>query len=418
MKRIIGVLIAALGLFLLYCGLTGYRPAVLMPYWPAPVELPVKTGRAARSNDGPISVLAAPVKVMDMPVTVDAIGTGQAFNSVVVRSMIDGRLTEIAFKEGQDVHAGDILARIDPSTFQAQYDQALAKKAQDEAILANARADLVRYTNLAASQYTSRQQADTQVSVVAQDEAIVRGDQASIDNYKAMLDYTVIRAPIDGRAGLRAVDNGNILHAADASGLVTITQVRPIAVVFNLPQQHLRAALAASARAPLAVTLLDADNASELDKGKVIVIDTQVDPTTGTIKFKAEFPNREFQLWPGQFVNVRIAVSTLPQVLVVPGVAVQRGPNGAFLYKINDDQTVSQVNVTVTQQDELNAVVAGDLTAGQLVVASGFARLKDGAKVNVQPSSGDTAAPVAETPHKGSGKHKKDSAAPEAKAAP
>jgi len=349
---------------------------------------------------------------------VDAIGTGQAFNSVVVRSMIDGRLTEIAFREGQDVHAGDILARIDPSTFQAQYDQALAKKAQDEAILANARADLVRYTNLAASQYTSRQQADTQVSVVAQDEAIVRGDQASIDNYKAMLDYTVIRAPIDGRAGLRAVDNGNILHAADANGLVTITQVRPIAVVFNLPQQHLRAALAASARAPLAVTLLDADNASELDKGKVIVIDNQVDPTTGTIKFKAEFPNREFQLWPGQFVNVRIAVSTLPHVLVVPGVAVQRGPNGAFLYKINDDQTVSQVNVTVTQQDELNAVVAGDLTAGQLVVASGFARLKDGAKVNVQPSSGDTATPVAETPHKGSGKHKKDGAAPEAKAAP
>jgi membrane fusion protein, multidrug efflux system len=416
MKPIAGLFSAAILLFLVYCALTGYRPALVAPYWPAPVEQAAKTGRAARGNDGPVSVLAVPVKQMDVPVTVDAIGTGQAFNSVVVRSQIDGRLTQIAFQEGQDVKAGDILARIDPSTYQAQYDQALAKKAQDEALLANARMDLARYTNLAAAQYASRQQADTQVSVVAQDEAIVRGDQASIDNFKAMLDYTVIRAPIDGRAGLRAVDNGNILHAADANGLVTITQVRPIAVVFNLPQQHLRAALAASAHAPLAVTLLDADNVSELDKGKVIVIDNQVDQTTGTIKFKAEFPNHEFQLWPGQFVNVRIAVSTLPHVLVVPGVAVQRGPNGAFLYKINDDQTVTQVNIAVTRQDELNAVVAGNLSAGQLVVSSGFARLKDGAKVNVETPSEDPASPAAEATKKGSGKHKKDGAAPEAKA--
>ena len=380
MKRLITLLIFGAVAFAIYCAATGYRPAWLEPYWHAPVTKEA-TGRRARNPDEAISVLVTLVKRQDVPVNLEAIGTAQPLNQVVVRAQIDGRLSEVLFKDGQDVKAGDILARIDATTYQAQYDQTLAKKAQDEAQLANALKDLERYKTLASTQFTSRQQADTQASTVAQLQALVQYDTGVIANAKAILDYAVIKAPIDGRAGFRAVDPGNVIHAGDTAGLVTITRLQPIGVVFNLPQQYLRAANEASKLAPLSVAVLDADSAKPLDQGMVTTIDNQVDATTGSVKFRAEFPNATLQLWPGQFVNIKLVLSTLKGVLTVPTVAVQRGPAGAFIYAVADGKAVA-VQVTVPRQDETTAVIEGAVIEGQSIVTSGFARLKDGAKIS------------------------------------
>ncbi|HEV2508792.1 efflux RND transporter periplasmic adaptor subunit [Bosea sp. (in: a-proteobacteria)] len=342
-------------------------------------------GRRARfgNNEGPIPVIATPARYGDVPVTADAVGTIQALNTVTVRTQVDGRLIEIAFKDGQDIRKGDLLARIDPTTYQAQYDQAMAKKAQDEAQLANARADLERYAKLAQTDYGSRQQADTQRATVAQLEALVRSDQGAIDNAKAYLDYTTIRAPIDGRLGIRQVDQGNIVRASDSNGLVVITQLKPIAMIFNLPQQQLRAVSAAVARGPVEVDALDSDGTTIIDKGVVEVIDNVVDQTTGTIKVKARFPNERLQLWPGQFVNVRVFVDVLRHVVVAPTAAIQRGPNGAYVFAVNEDETVRQVTVTVGQQDETTAVITAGVEPPAKLVTTGFARLTDKARVRV-----------------------------------
>ncbi len=355
-------------------------------------------GRRGRlGSEGPTPVIATPARFADVPVTADAVGTIQALNTVTVRSQVDGRLLEIAFKDGQDVKKGDILARIDPATYQAQYDQTVAKKAQDEAQLANARADLERYARLAQTDYGSRQQADTQRAAVAQLEAQVRSDQAAIDNAKAILDYTTIRAPMDGRLGIRQVDQGNIVRASDSNGLVVITQLRPIALVFNLPQQQLRAVSASVARGPVEVDALDADGTTIIDKGVVEVIDNVVDQTTGTIKVKARFPNERLQLWPGQFVNVRVFVDTLKQAIVAPTAAIQRGPNGAYVFVVNDDETVRQVAVTVGQQDETTAVITSGVKPPEKLVTTGFARLTDKARVKVSTPE-EAAQPPAAAP--------------------
>ncbi len=327
-------------------------------------------------------MLVAPVKRQDVPVNLEAIGTAQPLNQVVVRAQIDGRLSEVTFKDGQDVKAGDILARIDATTYQAQYDQTLAKKAQDEAQLGNALKDLERYKTLASTQYSSRQQADTQAASVAQFQAQIQYDAGVIANARAILDYAVIKAPISGRAGFRAVDPGNVIHAGDTAGLVTITQLRPIGVVFNLPQQYLRAANAANKQAALSVSVIDADSAKVLDQGQVTTIDNQVDATTGSVKFRAEFPNSNLQLWPGQFVSIKLVLSTLRGVLTVPTVAVQRGPNGAFIYAAIDGKSAA-IPVSVPRQDENTAVIEGAVTQGQSIITSGFARLKEGAKISV-----------------------------------
>jgi membrane fusion protein, multidrug efflux system len=346
-----------------------------------PETQPRQQGRQRSGADGPIPVVAAQARMADLPVTQEAIGTVQALNTVTVRAQVDGRLIELAFKDGQEVKKGDVLARIDPATYQAQYDQTAAKKAQDEAQLANAKTDLQRYEKLAQGEYGSRQQADTQRATVAQLEAQIRSDQAQIDNAKAILDYTTIRAPIDGRTGIRLIDQGNIVHASDSTGIVIVTQVQPISVVFNIPQQQLRAVNAAMARHNLSVEALESDNKMVIDNGTVEVIDNQIDPLTGTMRLKATFPNAELQLWPGQFVNVRLFVDTLTQVVVVPTAAVQRGPNGPFVYVLGDDNTVHMTSVAVGQQDEVNTVVTSGLDAATRVITTGFVRLTDGAAV-------------------------------------
>jgi multidrug efflux system membrane fusion protein len=342
-----------------------------------------RTASPRARPDLAVPVLAATPRIQDVPVYLDGVGTVRAMNTVTVRAQVDGKLLRVNFKEGQDVKAGDVLAEIDPAIYQAQYDQAVAKKAQDEAQLANARTDLVRYQQLAAAKAGSTQQADTQRALVAQYEAQVQSDQAAIDNTKATLGYTKVVAPLAGRTGLRQVDQGNIVHASDTTGLVVITQLQPITVWFSLPQQQVVRVNAAAAAGTLAVDVFGNDGRTVVDTGTLQSVDNQVDPTTGTVKVKAEFPNDKMQLWPGQFVNVRLKVETLPQALVVPTAAVQRGPSGTFSYVIDQDDVVTARAVTVVQQTETDAVIAKGLTVDDRVVTTGFANLADGAKVIV-----------------------------------
>ena len=338
-------------------------------------------GRGGPPRDLPVPVLAATPRVQDVPVYLDGVGSVRALNNVVVRAQVDGKLISVNFTEGQDVKKGDVLGEIDPVIYKAQYDQAVAKKAQDEAQLANMRLDLARYQQLAASNAGSKQQADTQRAVVAQQEALVNADQAAIDNAQATLGYTKIIAPLSGRAGLRQVDQGNIIRASDVTGLVIITQLQPIAVQFSLPQQQIVRVNAASAKGALSVDVFGNDGVAVVDQGKLTGIDNQVDPTTGTLKLKAEFPNANFQLWPGQFVNIRLKVETLAKALVVPTSAVQRGPVGTFSYVIGDGDVVTAKPIVVTQQNENDAVISSGLSAGDRVVTTGFANLSDGARV-------------------------------------
>ncbi|MCP9626727.1 efflux RND transporter periplasmic adaptor subunit [Rhodopseudomonas palustris] len=353
-----------------------------------------KPAMMGRGNGGPggrpdmsVPVLAATPKIEDVPVYLDGVGSVRALNTVTVRAQVDGKLMSVNFTEGQDVKAGDVLAEIDPAIYQAAYDQAVAKKAQDEAQLANARIDLTRYQQLAASNAGSKQQADTQKATVAQLEAQVRSDQAAIDNAAATLSYTKVVAPISGRAGLRQVDKGNIVHASDTTGIVVITQLQPIAVWFSLPQQQIVRVNAAAAQRTLPVDVFGNDGVTVVDTGTLKGIDNQVDQTTGTVKLKAEFPNAKYQLWPGQFVNVRLKVETLDKVVVIPTSAVQRGPAGTFSYVIDQDNVVHARPVKVTQQNETEAVIASGLTPADRVVTTGFANLSEGAKVSIGDAS-------------------------------
>ena len=357
-------------------------------YWwqqPAqPQQQQQRLGRNFRGDDGPVPVIAAQSRRADVPVYLDGVGTVRALNTVTVRPQVDGKLLSVNYTEGQQVEAGFVLAKIDPVTYQAAYDQTVAKKAQDEATLANARLDLARYARLSSTNAVTVQQYDAQKATVAQLEAQVRLDQAAIDNAKAILDYTSIVAPIAGRTGIRQVDQGNIVHASDATGIVVITQLQPISLLFTLPQQQLGDVNRAfEQRPPLAVDAFGPDNKTVIETGVLRVVDNQVDQTTGTIKLKAEFPNRDLQLWPGGFVNVRLTINTLKDVVVVPTAAVQRGPRGTFVYVVQPENKVAVRQVSLAQQDETQAVIDKGLDAGERVVTTGFARLTNGAEVAV-----------------------------------
>jgi multidrug efflux system membrane fusion protein len=346
-----------------------------------------RRGRFA-AEGGPVPVLVSNASFADVPVYLDAVGTVKALNTVTVRPQVDGKLITVNFKEGQDVKKGDVLARIDPVTYQALFDQAVAKKAQDEALLANAKNDLDRYERLAATNAVNRQQVDTQRALVAQYIAQVQSDQAAIESAQATLGFTRIVAPLDGRTGLRQVDEGNIVHASDSTGIVVITQLRPISVVFNLPQQNLDQVNSTFARGPLPVDALRSDSNEVIDRGQLTVVDNQVDASTGTVKLKAEFPNPDLRLWPGQFVNVRLLINTLKHVVVIPTGAVQRGPTGTFVYAVDEDNAAAVRPIKVQKQDENQTVVASGVTPPERVVTTGFARLTDGAKVSIGTAEG------------------------------
>jgi multidrug efflux system membrane fusion protein len=318
-----------------------------------------------------------------VPVYLKALGSTRALNTIVVRSRVDGTLMSVNFREGQDVKVGDILARIDPRPYQAQLDQAVAKKARDEASLANARIDLDRYTNLVRTNAVTRQQLDTQRAIIAQLEAQVNMDRGAIDNARTYLDYCTIVSPLHGRTGIRLVDQGNLIGASDPTGIVVITQFQPIAALVALPQQQQLQVREAFSNGPLPAEAIDAYDDTVRDRGSLKAIDNQVDPVTGSVQVKVEFPNSKLQLWPGEFVIIRLLVGTLRQVVVIPSAAVQRGPTGAFVYVVEPDNRARVQAITVSYRDENQAVVANGLQQGERVVTLGFAELADGQRVNL-----------------------------------
>ena len=369
-------------------------------FWPAG-----SADHAARNRNAnqPIPVLVATAETKDVPIYLDALGTVQAFNTVTVKPMVDGPLNAVNFKEGQDVKQGDVLAQIDPRTYQAALDQAVAKKAQDEAQLANARLDLARYSKLVANNYTSGQQADTARAQVAQLEALVKQDQAQIDNARTLLGYTTITAPLAGRTGMRQVDAGNIVHASDTTGMVVITQLQPISVVFTLPQQALAqvsSAISQGAAKVLAYAQGTVGSPSSvLDTGTLTVLDNQVDPTTGTIKLKATFPNPQLRLWPGAFVGVQVQVDIAKNAVVVPPAAVQRGPKSTFVYVVDPDAgTTKRRDVKVGHEDAQASIITEGVSAGDRVVIDGASRLNDNTKVTVVQPAAAGSSPAAEQP--------------------
>jgi multidrug efflux system membrane fusion protein len=336
---------------------------------------------AASPAPAPVDIAAA--SRADVPVYLEGLGTVQAFNTVTMKTRVDGQIQKVSFVEGQHVKAGDLLVQIDPRPYQAAYDQVVAKKAQDEAQFANAKADLERYAALLKTGAAPRQQADTQRALVAQLEATVRADQGAIDAAKVQLDYTSIASPIDGVTGIRLVDQGNIVHATDTNGIVVVTELQPISVVFSLPEDNLQSVAQAMARGPVEVAALSRDGKTEFDRGTLLLIDNQIDPTTGTIRLKATFPNPNNSLWPGQFLNVRLLLQTERNVLTVPSAAVERGPDGLFTYVVKSDSTVEMRTVTVGQDTGTIAVIASGLAAGDRVVTAGQYRVQPGAPVQV-----------------------------------
>ncbi|MBV8938800.1 MAG: MdtA/MuxA family multidrug efflux RND transporter periplasmic adaptor subunit [Alphaproteobacteria bacterium] len=339
-----------------------------------------QAGKDHKSQPAPVAV--APAVRKDIPVYLNGLGTVQAYNTVTVRSQVDGQLIEVAFREGQDVHKGDLLAKIDPRVFQAQLEQALGTKAKDQALLENARRDLTRYVNLGNS--ISAQTVDTQRATVHQLEATVQADQGAVDNARTQLSYTAIASPIDGRTGIRQVDVGNIVHSADANGVVVITQLQPISVLFSLPQQNLQAInRQTAAQGKLKVAALDADNRTPLDEGVLELVDNQIDQATGTIKLKATFPNAQRMLWPGGFANVRMLLTVENQALTVPTAAVQRGPQGPYVFLLQPDQTVKMQPVSVGISEGEDSVIEKGLSDGDQVVTDGMAKLQDGSKVTL-----------------------------------
>lgn len=363
-------------------------------YWWFYVRAPAETAGARAPGGrrfGPpdsVPVLLATAEARNVPIWLDGLGTVQASASVVVRPMVDGKLVEVRFREGQDVAVGDVLAQIDARTYQASLDAALARKQQNEAQLANARLDAQRYARLAATAFTSAQQADTARAQVAQLEAQVLADQAQIDQARTQLSFTTITAPIAGRVGIRNVDVGNIVRAGESAGLVTIATLRPINVQFTLPQQALGAVKAAMEAGAVEVLALPQANTpvgerETLDRGQLTVLDNQVDPATGTIRLKAQFANERLQLWPGAFATVRLRARVWRDAVTVPPVAVQRGPRGAFVFVVGEELKAERRAVTVGHEDLSVAIVAEGLKPGERVVIEGASRLSDGTKVTV-----------------------------------
>ena len=331
---------------------------------------------------GWVPVVAGKAEQKDVPIYLDGLGTVQAFNTVTVHTRVDGQLQQVLFSEGQDVKAGDLLAIVDPRPFQAALDQAIAKKAQDEAQLGNAKVMLARNTDLLAKKVIAQQDFDSSKYQVDQFAAAVQADQAAIENAKTQLDYTQIKSPIDGRTGVRLVDAGNIVHAADQTGIVVITQLHPISVVFTLPEQSLQSILNEDgAKGGLSVSALDRGNTTTLDEGKLAVVDNEIDQTTGTVKLKATFPNDQLKLWPGKFVNARLILTTRKNATVVPASVVQRGPQGTYAYVIKPDKTVEMRPIKVAQTENNQALIDTGLHPGEQVVVDGQYKLQPGAHV-------------------------------------
>jgi multidrug efflux system membrane fusion protein len=333
----------------------------------------------------------APVEKADFPVYLKGLGVVQPFNTVTVKSRVDGEVIKIGFRQGQMVKEGDIIAEIDPRPYQAALDQAEAKKKQDESDLENARLDLTRFTDLAKQNFATRQQLDTQRAKVSGLESQIKGDQGAIDNARTQVAYTKITAPLSGRTGFRLVDQGNNVHAADTTGIVTIVQLQPISVVLTAPEEQVVAINKALAGGDVEVIAQSSDGLKTLSKGRLALVNNEVDQAAGTIRMKARFANTDNVLWPGLSVSTLLLVETLKDVAVVPQDAVQHGPNGLFVYLVGDDNKVDVKPIKVSQQGNGKAVVTDGLAAGQKVVVSGQSRLQKGTLI--QPKNAEASPP-------------------------
>jgi membrane fusion protein, multidrug efflux system len=328
-----------------------------------------------------IPVTIAQAQTADFAVYLNGLGTVQPYETVTVHSRVDGELTKVAFKQGQMVSEGELLAQIDPRPYQAALDQALAKKAQDEANLKNAQLNLQRYTTLNKEEFSTRQQLDTQQASVDQIDAQIKGDQAAIDNAQTQVGYTTIRSPLSGKTGFRFIDPGNIVHAADTMGIVTIVKLQPISVVFTAPEEDVPQINKALAAGTIPVTALSSDGSKTLSQGHLALVDNKVDQASGTISMKATFENTDNVLWPGLSVSTRLLVETLKHVTVVPEDAVQNGPNGLYAFVVGDDNKAEMRSINIGQEDHGQAVVLQGLSAGEKVVTAGQYRVQQGALV-------------------------------------
>jgi len=330
-----------------------------------------------------VPVDAATVARSDVPGYLEGLGTVQAFYTVKVTARVDGQLDTVAFTEGETLKKGQLLAQIDPRPFQAALDQALAQRAKDEAQLTNAKLDMDRYMLLAPENLASKQTVDTQRAAVSQGAATLKGDDATIENARTQLSYTTITAPISGRTGIRQVDPGNIVHATDTGGIVVMTQIQPIAVMFTLPEDQVPQMTEALDHGQVSVVALARDDGTVLDSGTVALLDNQIDQTTGTIRVKATFPNAHQRLWPGEFVTARVLVNVHKQALTIPAAALQRGPDGMFAYVLQPDSTVAVRPLKVTLLDENTVIIDSGLAAGERVVTSNLYRLEPGTPVRI-----------------------------------
>jgi membrane fusion protein, multidrug efflux system len=351
---------------------------------------PASSANSAQKPVPPaVRVTIAPVQKTDFPVYLTGLGTVQGFNTVLVRTRVDGQIDKIAFQEGQLVKQGDLLAEIDPRPFQAALDQAKAKKAQDEANLANANLDLQRFTKL--GEFATRQQTDTQRSTVAQLTAQIAADDAAIFNAQTQLDYTQVKSPISGVAGLRQVDIGNIVNASTQTGIVMIAQIEPIAVIFTAPEEQLPYINEAQSTQPLKVIAITTDGKKPLADGTLAVVNNQVDTTSGTIRLKGVFDNKNHALWPGQSVSTRLLVKTLKDATVVPDDAIQHGNDGLYAYTVNPDNKAELHKVKVSYSIDGRSVVDEGLSPGQQVITGGQFKVQPGTLVTTAVASSDPA---------------------------
>ncbi|MGA2127929.1 MAG: efflux RND transporter periplasmic adaptor subunit [Xanthobacteraceae bacterium] len=346
------------------------------------------TAREAPAAAAAIPVLVATAEAKDVPIILRGLGTVEAFNTVSVKSRVEGAITKINFKEGQEVHTGDVLIELDARPYRAALDQAKAVLVRDQASLANAQADLQRYAKLLQQSFAPEQQYATQKSTVAQGEASLVADQAVIEAAQANVDYASIKSPIDGVTGIRQVDLGNLLQA-NSQTLVVLTQVKPIYVIFTLPEADIRRVREAMAKTRLSVLAFAAGDDKQIAAGGLDLVDNAVDQTTGTFKLKAEFANDDTALWPGQFVNAHLVLSVVHDGVNVPSAAIQTGPKGPFTYVVKDDSTVDMRAVTVIQTESNMALVGSGLKAGERVVTAGQFKLQAGVKVSVSDRPAD-----------------------------
>jgi membrane fusion protein, multidrug efflux system len=337
--------------------------------------------KATTATDSPVPVVAGEVARHDVPIYLRGVGTVIAYNTVVVRSQIQGELTRIAFTEGQPVRAGGLLAEIDPRPYHAQLDQVTATRDRDRAQLVNAEANLARYTELGAKGWASQQLVDTQRAQVQQLRSAIKADEALIEAAAVQLGYTRLTSPIDGITGVRQIDIGNIIHPTDPSGLVVVTQIQPISVIFTLPETDLPRIQQQMARGSLAALAYSQDDKIELDRGRLALLDNEILQTTGSVRLKAEFPNAAHRLWPGELINIWLRLEVRHDGLTIAPSAVQQGPDGAYVYVIGTESTVSLRPVTVGQVSGGQALITRGLAAGEQVVVDGQYRLKAGSRV-------------------------------------